>query len=228
MVQIPLRISNAWLIPGSSPILIDTGSPGEEKKIEHILKRHGIALRQLALVVHTHAHLDHAGSSAVIKKQTGVPMLVQQEDNQNLQTGSNGVVKYRSFLGWAIKLAVFKPYPGVAADIIVADRFSLSEFGVAGEVIHTPGHTPGSCSVILENGEAVVGDLFMGGYLGGYVFGKKVCGYHYYINNREQLHQSIKRVLQTGAHTFYTGHGSPLKREVVLRKFGWLLSKNAG
>jgi len=39
--------------------------------------------------------------------------------------------------------------------------YSLHEFGIPGSIIHTPGHSPGSVSVLLETGEAFVGDLAM-------------------------------------------------------------------
>jgi glyoxylase-like metal-dependent hydrolase (beta-lactamase superfamily II) len=41
----------------------------------------------------------------------------------------------------------------------------LSAFGIEGTVIPTPGHTEGSISVILPRGEAIAGDLLMGGFL---------------------------------------------------------------
>ncbi|NIN35076.1 MAG: hypothetical protein GTO60_08310, partial [Gammaproteobacteria bacterium] len=48
---------------------------------------------------------------------------------------------------------------GVNSDILVDDVFDLSEYGISGKIIHTPGHSQGSISIILDNGETLVGDM---------------------------------------------------------------------
>jgi len=39
------------------------------------------------------------------------------------------------------------------------DEFDLGEYGIAGKIIHTPGHSPSSVSIVLESGETLVGDM---------------------------------------------------------------------
>jgi hydroxyacylglutathione hydrolase len=47
-------------------------------------------------------------------------------------------------------------------DLKIGDEgFSLSEYGIPGKLIHTPGHSSGSISVLLESGEAFVGEMAM-------------------------------------------------------------------
>ena len=48
-------------------------------------------------------------------------------------------------------------------DLVVEDELSLRDHGIPGTVLHTPGHSPGSLSVVLDTGEAFVGDLAMNG-----------------------------------------------------------------
>ena len=48
---------------------------------------------------------------------------------------------------------------GVNPDILVDDVFGLSEYGISGKIIHTPGHSQGSMSIILDNGETLIGDM---------------------------------------------------------------------
>ncbi|MFN5606093.1 MAG: MBL fold metallo-hydrolase, partial [Bacteroidota bacterium] len=53
---IHLSISNAYLVKGPVNMLIDTGSPGEGKKILNFLRKHGLQLSDIALILHTHGH----------------------------------------------------------------------------------------------------------------------------------------------------------------------------
>lgn len=61
------------------------------------------------------------------------------------------------------RLLAHLPFPRRAADIDAADGMRLDEFGIAGSVLHTPG----SISVAFDSGDAMVGDVIMGGWAGG-------------------------------------------------------------
>jgi len=56
--RIPLSISNAYLIEGAVNILVDTGSPGEGKKIIKTLAQKGVKLSDLSLILHTHGLME--------------------------------------------------------------------------------------------------------------------------------------------------------------------------
>ena len=62
IVPLPLSISNAYVLLGDRPVLVDAGKPGEEEKLLDLLHQLGIAPSDLSLVVLTHGHTDHAGS----------------------------------------------------------------------------------------------------------------------------------------------------------------------
>jgi hypothetical protein len=62
IVPLRLSISNAYLLLGDRPVLVDTGRPGVEQRLLDSLDQHGIAPAGLALVVLTHGHTDHAGA----------------------------------------------------------------------------------------------------------------------------------------------------------------------
>jgi hydroxyacylglutathione hydrolase len=53
-------------------------------------------------------------------------------------------------------------YTPADCDILVEERYDLNDLGFKGYIIHTPGHSPGSISVILENEIAIVGDTLFG------------------------------------------------------------------
>jgi hydroxyacylglutathione hydrolase len=210
IIPIPLRISYAFLIESKRPVLVDTGMPGEEQLIVEAMAKVGYS---------AHAHIDHAGSTAALQHLSKAPCLVQKEDAADLAAGVNTVPPPDSLMGWLIQRFLIKPYPSVVADIVVEEKLDMHVFGVAAQIIHTPGHTPGSCSVVFDSGEAIVGDLLMGGYLGGHLFAGKP-GYHYFVNSKDDLHRSIRKLLDMNVHTFYTGHGGPLQRERVEKWWG--------
>ena len=53
---------------------------------------------------------------------------------------------------------------GTPVDVVLEDEeFSMEPYGIQGRVLHTPGHSPGSMTLLLDSGEAFVGDLAMNG-----------------------------------------------------------------
>jgi glyoxylase-like metal-dependent hydrolase (beta-lactamase superfamily II) len=91
----------------------------------------------------------------------------------------------------------------------IPDEMSLQAFGVDGKVLFTPGHTAGSISVLLSSGEAIVGDLLMGGWLGG-MFRSGQPGYPYFADELGQIQSSVRKLLDLRATKFFVGHGGPL------------------
>jgi glyoxylase-like metal-dependent hydrolase (beta-lactamase superfamily II) len=89
---------------------------------------------------------------------------------------------------------------------------------VDGKVFFTPGHTKGSISILFGNREAIIGDVMMGGVLGGAVFGTRP-NYHYFIDDRKDLHASIKKIMSWNPAKLYVGHGGPLNDNDVLNQF---------
>ena len=72
MPILPFEMVNAHLIIGEAGcIVVDTGVPGSEHKIERVLAQRGLGLRDIKLIVVTHAHGDHAGSAARLRELSG-------------------------------------------------------------------------------------------------------------------------------------------------------------
>src|SRR5262245_427052 len=89
VVQIRLRIANAFLVKGDRPILVDTGCPSEAGAIVRALKREGVDVGDLALILHTHGHNDHCGSTRALKKRTAAPAAIHRGDADMLRRGYN-------------------------------------------------------------------------------------------------------------------------------------------
>ncbi len=213
--RIKLRFSNAYLILGDRPVLVDTGSPNETEVIRRNLRNSNVEFSDLALILHTHAHSDHMGSTAEISAQANCPVAYHPLDQPIVDNSHNGVLKGIGLRG-KIMARFFSngKFDAVAANHPVCDGMSLDEFGVNATVLATPGHTPGSVSVLLPSGDAIIGDLLMGGIMGGAFLATRP-NFHYFADNIEQAMESVDRVLSQASAKLYVGHGGPLSHRAI-------------
>jgi hydroxyacylglutathione hydrolase len=149
----PLRCNCTLLanLESREAIIVD---PGDEiADILARLARHHLTLKQIIV---THAHIDHIGGAAQLKQVTGAPVLFHQADLPildmlELQAGWLGI-----------------PAPDkVALDQSAKDGLSTGIPGLEAEVIHTPGHTPGSICIHFPKQELLLaGDTLFAGSVG--------------------------------------------------------------
>lgn len=217
IIKVKLSVSNAYLVKDKKSILVDSGAPNEADKILAAVKRAGEDEKDISLILHTHGHIDHAGSTAELKRRLGVPVAVHAADAFMLRTGTNGVVKPRNLEARMVAAMLVKPFEAVEPDLLLAEEMVLSDFGVEGKVIFTPGHTQGSISV-LAGSDAIIGDVMMGGWLGGALFGAQP-NYHYFVDSLSDVHASMKKIMGYQPSTLYVGHGGPLSYQTVLTRF---------
>jgi hydroxyacylglutathione hydrolase len=117
------------------------------------LQKHGLTLRQIVI---THAHIDHVGGAALLKKATGAPVFLNQND-----LGLLGAMEMQA--GW---LGVPTPEVG-SPDASAEDGLTLGLATLPGQVIHTPGHTPGSiCLLFPQQHLLLAGDTLFAGSIG--------------------------------------------------------------
>lgn len=215
-----LSRSNAYLVRGDRPILVDAGSVGEADRILAAVRNKGVEPHTLALILLTHGHLAVTGSSGEIRRRTGAPIAIHAQDAEMLRMGHNAPLRPTGFLA-RLAAPVVQTGRGEPTnpDLILDGPRSLAEFGVDGRVIETPGHTPGSISLVLREGDAIVGDLIMGGYLAGLVR-RSVPNVAYFQDDDRATTQSLRAVLASGTRRFYVGHGGPLAADRVATRFG--------
>jgi hydroxyacylglutathione hydrolase len=117
------------------------------------LKKHGLTLRQIIV---THAHIDHVGGAALLRKSTGAPVVMNQQD-----LGLLGMMEMQA--GW---LGV--PTPQVAPpDASAEDGLTIGLATLPAQVLHTPGHTPGSiCLLFPDHHLLLAGDTLFAGSIG--------------------------------------------------------------
>ena len=80
LIRIKCAISNCYLLLGERPVLVDTGAPGDLQRILHALKIHRIELNQIALILLTHGHSDHAGGAAELRRRSGAKIALHSGD----------------------------------------------------------------------------------------------------------------------------------------------------
>jgi glyoxylase-like metal-dependent hydrolase (beta-lactamase superfamily II) len=216
--QLRLTASQVYLVQDTRPILIDVGFARDEALLISWLARQGIAPRDLGAIILTHAHADHAGAIAAISLRAGVPVIAGAGDIATLRAGGEAGwepgTRVRRTLARLGLTQSYPPLPDHIEVIAVTSPLRLAPFGVAGSVLPVPGHTAGSVAVVLDSGEAIAGDMVIGGYLLGQVVRSQPVG-HIVHFDRAQNRASLDTLLATGAHTWHLGHGGPLSADSV-------------
>lgn len=181
--QLKLRLSNAYLIRGTKPILVDTGTTGELETIRRKLRALNVEFADLALLLHTHVHSDHFGNTAEIAAEAKCPVVFHGNDQAIVDCATNGRLLGVGLRG-KVMAKVFSEafFMSVKADLFASNGMSLSDYGCDATIIETPGHTLGSISIITPEGDAIIGDVIMGGWMGGLLMPGKP-NYHYFAED---------------------------------------------
>jgi glyoxylase-like metal-dependent hydrolase (beta-lactamase superfamily II) len=98
----------------------------------------------------------------------------------------------------------------VQADLVLEDGANLDDYGLRARIIHTPGHTPGSCSLWVDGHDAFVGDLLSTN--GG------AHAQRFYASNWSQIAGSLDRLSALEPKTIYPGHGRQLMDNDELKR----------
>ena len=141
-------------------LLIDTDYAGTLPAFYKALKQNGLVVKDIPYVLATHYHPDHMGLIGELTRQ-GVRHLVI--DVQKHALHASDYIFERDHLP-------FVPLDASKAIVIscAESRAFLSRLGVAGEIIPTPSHSPDSVSLVLDDGDCIVGDLEPLEYLDAY------------------------------------------------------------
>ena len=191
--------SRVFFVKGDRTAIVDTGGPGNERNILRALKSAGIPREQVSVIVITHAHWDHCGSTNALKAALDVPVMAGWPDSEFLEKGENSP-------GMDLSATTRAPGPGfdaIKADVIVRSDTSLLDHGIDAYAITTPGHTGGSLSVLASNGDCATGDFLASLYTGA----------------PETIGQGLKKLADGGVKRFYPSHTGSIEASAVLRMF---------
>lgn len=192
--------SNVYLLSSDSNlIVIDTGIPGNAKKIVDYILKIGRQPKELSTIILTHYHVDHTGSAKDLQELTEAKVAASPQDAEFID-GTKPYPKPKNLLLRAAS-AFIKPAP-VNVGIKLKDSEVIGELSV----ISAPGHTPGS--IFLYDSSKKV--LFCGDTLR-LEDGKVTRGPKHFVWDEEKEKQSIGRLEAIEFDVLLPGHAEYLK-----------------
>lgn len=207
--QITHRSTNMILIVEERLTLVDTGFRGSHSRIISFIQSLGRSVEDISLIIITHNHLDHAGSLAELKKLTRAKVAAHKADISD----SENQLPYPKIARRLLHIPPFSILrPLVYAklddiDIQLEGGEVLSPLGGL-QVIHTPGHTPGSISLFSPQKKLlIVGDA-LNNRRQNLRFPPKFVS-----TDLTQAVDSVKRIAQLDFDILCFGHGKPLIKD---------------
>lgn len=185
IVNVGYRSTNFWVVSsGSSRLLVDIGWPGTMGKMQANLKRMDVPIQEIEYTLATHYHIDHAGLAEEFKRK-GVPLLVLEPQVEAIPQMKRWTKPTDDYLEITME--------GNITISFTESRSLLEEIGIPGEIVHTPGHSEDSVSLLLDDGSVFTGDLTPPDLVG--------------MEDPEVVSASWQRLKNLGATLIYPGHG---------------------
>lgn len=181
--------SNVYLLEDEDPVVVDTGTGMfAESTMEEISKI--VPLRTVGRIVLTHCHYDHLGGAAMFQEATRGRIYLHETEAVPVKAGESELVIPEMFGG---RLGQLDIEPLKTGQKLKTGSAEL-------EVVHTPGHSPGSIALHEpKSASAVVGDT---------VFANGVVGrWDLPGGDLAQLVSSVKRLQKMQLKNLYPGHG---------------------
>ncbi len=121
-------------------VLIDPA--GDENRLLELLREKSVKLRY---ILNTHGHADHTCGNDYLREETGAKVIMHELDDEFFQQPESRQ--------WAEMMGFCAAKP---ADVRIQDGDEISFGDIRAKFIHTPGHTPGACCILID------GNLFTG------------------------------------------------------------------
>lgn len=143
------RWVNCFIIYDEDIWLVDSGTKGAHETIFRRIIARGRDPKEISMLVHTHSHPDHIGSSAEIAMRTGCEVLIHEAEVKWLEEPSQQreqrpVPGFDDLVGGGVKV-----------DRALIDGDALGPTGSGMKVLHVPGHSPGSICLHHQGMDAI-------------------------------------------------------------------------
>lgn len=227
--KIVLSKTNCFLLKAADGfLLIDCGCAGDKQTFLAKLSRIGVTPLSIRHLLLTHHHSDHCGLlSFLLSENPRLRIIMSETCADYMETGRHYCPAEEQYaskaLGFVIQLYglaggrptdTFPPYFRRACDVIVPNRGGdlPDSVGISGKLLHTPGHTRGSLSLIVRE-DAFVGDAarnllqFLGADY-------EPVLYH----DRKACFDSWDKILSTGVKRIHPAHGKSFPADRLKRR----------
>lgn len=213
--RIPAGICNCFLLHGEKTILIDAGAEGSFNAIRKGLQVLNVDPKSISLILLTHGHWDHIGALHEVQQLTGAKIAVHHRDQAWVESGKPefpaGATPYGRVMSALARRVLNINLPKMKVDISINDAgMSLVEYGIAGKVLYTPGHSAGSMSILLDSGDAFVGDMAMNAW-----YLRLTPGLPILADDIHTVVESWKKIIPLGVRHVYPAHGMDFPVEVM-------------
>lgn len=188
----------AFLISEPRMTLIDTGLIGSGRRVERYVKGIGRGMDELGQIICTHAHPDHVGAVRELAGDREVEVLMHPADLAGLRVRLRDAVANRNR---SQLIAYVTRHPGEATAI--QDGQLLPMLGGL-EVVHTPGHTPGSICLYARRHKL----LFTGDVLQ-VIRGKLTFASAVFSDDMALARASVERIAELDVETIAFSHYPP-------------------
>jgi glyoxylase-like metal-dependent hydrolase (beta-lactamase superfamily II) len=165
-------------------LLIDVGMPGSFGEFASVLRRKSVLLEKIRFLVVTHFHPDHCGVAQELKN-AGVALLLGDVQAPRLAEANR----------WLARFPGFTPISDTGNVVVeTGDPAAWKAMtGVGGVLLHTPGHSDDSVTVIVDGLGAFVGDLRLADAYTG--------------REAELADRSWREIRAAGARSIFPAHG---------------------
>jgi glyoxylase-like metal-dependent hydrolase (beta-lactamase superfamily II) len=195
--------------------MIDTSPANKWRILEKRLS--ALNITHLDCLILTHTHFDHVGNMLKIKNRYNPAVIVHRKEALYITKGESVIPKgtnaFTRFLvnRVAPKIRSGFTFESCQYDILVDSIYDLKDFGFNATVMHTPGHSAGSMSVIVDNEIAIVGDAMFGVFKGSV--------YPPFADDPKQMIHSWGKLLATSCRFFLPAHGTSNSRALLKREY---------
>jgi glyoxylase-like metal-dependent hydrolase (beta-lactamase superfamily II) len=231
-IQLPLAhigSVNAWLLRGEPLTLIDTGprDDGALSALEDGLRRQGVRLEDIELVLATHHHLDHVGLAATIQRRSGAIVAVLDRVADYARHYAAEVERDRAF-AHALMAHHGVPDQVVAdnedfwdyirstsedfrADLRLADGEHIQAGGRSLRVVARPGHST-TDTLFVDDRDALAfgGDHLLSRISSNTEINAPDRAQDGRTRSRVRYLDNLQRTAQMALSRLLTGHGSPV------------------
>ena len=166
--------------------VIDPGANGAE--LVDAIQKDG---KEITMVLLTHGHFDHIGGVHEIQEKANCKVYVHEQDQELLQDPSKNLSKL-------FQQVISKNFTSAKADVLLKDGDTIPFGEITFRVMHTPGHSKGSC-MYLTDGVIFSGDT---------VFKREIGRNDTYGGDPVAQQKSLQRIAAIpGDYIICTGHG---------------------